>query len=62
MDIEAGQRKEADRIGYPVMIKAALGGGGKGMRTAFSPEEFETAFLTGTERGERWPLGTEPCT
>ena len=36
----------AEKIGYPVIIKAALGGGGKGMRVAHSPEEFEKAFLT----------------
>ena len=36
----------AEKIGYPVIVKAVLGGGGKGMRTAFSPEEFENAFLT----------------
>lgn len=36
----------AAEIGYPVMIKAALGGGGKGMRTAESEEEFESAFAT----------------
>ena len=30
--------KEAKRIGYPVIIKAVLGGGGKGMRIARSPE------------------------
>lgn len=36
----------ADKIGYPVIIKAALGGGGKGMRVADSPEELETAFNT----------------
>ena len=34
----------AESIGYPVMIKAALGGGGKGMRSAFSPAELEKCF------------------
>ena len=45
MDAATGA-KEADRIGYPVIVKAALGGGGKGMRTAFTPEEFTLAFQT----------------
>lgn len=36
----------AKEVGYPVIIKAALGGGGKGMRTAFSEEELESAFLS----------------
>ena len=51
LDVDAG-KKEADRIGYPVIIKAALGGGGKGMRTAFSPEEFEKAFLTAKKEAQ----------
>ena len=33
---------EAERIGYPIMIKAVRGGGGKGMRIAFNKEEFIT--------------------
>lgn len=37
---------EADRIGFPVMIKAALGGGGKGMRMAETRGEFQSAFQT----------------
>lgn len=42
----------ADRIGYPVIIKAALGGGGKGMRTAYSPEEFEQSFQTAQKEAQ----------
>ncbi len=35
----------ARKLTYPVIIKAALGGGGKGMRTAFSEEDVESAYL-----------------
>ena len=50
-DAKTGAR-EAKKIGYPVIIKAALGGGGKGMRTAFSPEKFELAFQTAQKEAQ----------
>jgi acetyl-CoA carboxylase, biotin carboxylase subunit len=34
----------ADEIGFPVIIKAAAGGGGKGMRVANDPDDFARAF------------------
>ena len=34
----------ADKLGYPVMIKASAGGGGKGIRIAHSKEELENAY------------------
>ncbi|MFN3842249.1 MAG: acetyl/propionyl/methylcrotonyl-CoA carboxylase subunit alpha [Rehaibacterium terrae] len=37
-------RREADRIGYPLMIKAAHGGGGKGMRIVRAAGEFAAAL------------------
>lgn len=36
--------KIADKIGYPVMLKAAAGGGGKGIRIVNSPEELESNY------------------
>ena len=42
-DIEEG-KKTAKKIGYPIMLKATAGGGGKGMRIVRKEEEFEKAF------------------
>ncbi|MEI8276207.1 MAG: biotin carboxylase N-terminal domain-containing protein, partial [Hyphomicrobiales bacterium] len=38
--------KISDKIGYPVLIKAAAGGGGRGMKVAKSREELSTALST----------------
>lgn len=38
--------QEAERIGYPVMLKAAAGGGGKGIRIAETPEILKAAYDT----------------
>ena len=37
---EAHLLEQADKIGFPIMIKAVRGGGGKGMRIAFTRDEF----------------------
>jgi len=47
-------RREADRIGYPVMIKAVAGGGGRGMRLVESSEAFAAAL----ESAEREALSS----
>jgi acetyl-CoA carboxylase biotin carboxylase subunit len=45
---------EADRIGYPVMVKAAAGGGGIGMGVAASHSGLAAAFETARSRAERF--------
>lgn len=45
-------KKEAKRIGYPVILKATAGGGGKGMRLVWKEEDFQEAFeLASQEAG-----------
>jgi acetyl-CoA carboxylase, biotin carboxylase subunit len=51
---EAAAVAEADRIGYPVMVKAAAGGGGIGMGVAASEAELRAAFATARSRAERF--------
>ena len=45
-------RQTAERFGYPVMLKAAAGGGGKGMRLVTLPEELRAAFETAKSEAE----------
>lgn len=49
---------EAERIGYPVLIKAVAGGGGKGMRRVDSANDF-TKALEGAQREARNAFGDE---
>jgi 3-methylcrotonyl-CoA carboxylase alpha subunit len=44
---------EAGKIGYPLMVKAAMGGGGRGMRLVESPAELEAALDSGRREAER---------
>ncbi len=44
----------ADTIGYPVAIKAAGGGGGKGFRVALSEDQLEAAFEGAAREGEKF--------
>jgi len=44
--------REAERIGYPIMLKAAAGGGGKGMRLVLDPAELTRAFEAATREAE----------
>ncbi len=50
---EAAAEKAAARIGYPVMIKAAAGGGGRGMRIVRGPEELTAAFQTARNEAQQ---------
>jgi acetyl-CoA carboxylase biotin carboxylase subunit len=43
---DGAMAREADRIGYPLVVKAVAGGGGKGMRTVASPADLSAAIRT----------------
>jgi 3-methylcrotonyl-CoA carboxylase alpha subunit len=51
-------QREADRIGYPVLIKASAGGGGKGMRAVDKSEDFAAA-LASCQREARNSFGSD---
>ncbi len=53
--LESAQQAEqvAAKIGYPVMLKASAGGGGKGMRLVHTPEELKPALEAAQSEAER---------
>jgi acetyl-CoA/propionyl-CoA carboxylase, biotin carboxylase, biotin carboxyl carrier protein len=52
--IEDARKVIADRIGYPVAVKAAGGGGGKGFRVAESEDKLQEAFEGSSREGEKF--------
>jgi acetyl-CoA/propionyl-CoA carboxylase biotin carboxyl carrier protein len=50
----AAAKKKADEIGYPIAVKAAGGGGGKGFRVAMEENELEEAFEGASREGEKF--------
>ena len=50
---EAAAESEVDRIGYPAIIKASAGGGGRGMRVVRSRDELATAFATARNEAQQ---------
>jgi len=52
-DLESG-KKLAREIGFPILIKAAGGGGGKGMKIVRSEKEFDNLFLTAKSEAKKF--------
>ena len=50
-DVETAQ-KEAVKIGFPLLVKARAGGGGRGIRLVSRPEEVESAFLASSTEAQ----------
>ena len=53
-DLETARRIVDAEIGYPVAVKAAGGGGGKGFRVALSEDELQAAFEGAAREGEKF--------
>lgn len=45
-------KKEAEKIGYPILIKAKAGGGGRGIRLVHNESEFDNAFMTASSEAQ----------
>ena len=54
VDDVAAAKKKAKEIGYPIAVKAAGGGGGKGFRVAMEESELEDAFEGASREGEKF--------
>ena len=46
-------RENAEQIGYPLLIKASAGGGGRGIRKVTCAEELEQAFYSASMEAEK---------
>jgi len=53
-DVRAARKVIAETIGFPVAVKAAGGGGGKGFRVALDDSELEAAFEGASREGEKF--------
>jgi acetyl-CoA/propionyl-CoA carboxylase biotin carboxyl carrier protein len=53
-DLDAARKIAADEIGYPIAVKAAGGGGGKGFRVALAENELQDAFEGAAREGEKF--------
>src|SRR3954447_5850138 len=51
-DVEAA-RRHADRLGYPVILKAAGGGGGRGIRVVHGPDDLAVALRSAQDEAEQ---------
>ena len=51
---DAEAAREAERIGYPVILKASAGGGGKGIRVVHEPKELAGAFRACQSEGKNY--------
>src|SRR5205823_3703765 len=54
VETSAGALALAEEIGYPLAIKAASGGGGKGLKVARAPDEVERAFSSAQREAEAY--------
>jgi len=59
-DMEEARKAVHEKIGYPVMIKATAGGGGKGMRIARDDEEFAVNFIAAQNEADA-AFGNPDC-